>query len=315
MFIKFFNSLGEKITDEDELELERYMNKRYTLPIKYAKLLDKHKLLLDYIKHLKQLSKFNPDCIFDCSFGATSEIVKQCYPKAKKINCTPNGYNINENAGCTHIEMLRRMCIIEQKVGFAFDGDGDRVFAVTKSGEVLDGDKILYVLSKFYLSSGQMLVGTIYSNMGLEKSLNDNGINLVRADVGDKNVLAQMKRHNSNLGGEFSGHIIIKQLTNTGDGLITAIALSNIMGTTKKSLDELLDGYSGFYQAKDDVKFEHFKMNKKLMSAIKELENESTRIIVRPSGTEPVVRIMVEDENKENAQKILKILKNCIKNS
>ncbi len=313
--IKFFNFNGEKISDETEFEMESYMDRHFRVPVKYANLMDKRSMLSDYINHLKELKKFDIDCIFDCASGGASEIVKACFPQSKKINCSPSGNNINKDAGCTHIEMLKQLCLSEHKMGFALDGDADRIYAVTENGEIVDGDKILYILSKFYLHKGESLIGTIYSNMGLEDSLRREGIHLVRADVGDKKVFEQMKKVQSNLGGEFSGHIIIKQLTNTGDGILTAIALLNIMGSTKMNLSALLKDYIEYYQASDNLKLDHkFEFSDQLKNLVDEHLKSGTRIIIRPSGTEPVLRIMVENKDKEKAIKILENIKNHIEN-
>ena len=314
--IKFFNSFGEKISEQTEVEIEKLMDGHLKLKsANYAHLIDAHYLLDYYVLFLKQQKKYNYPCLFDCANGGVSEICKQVFSANEKLNCKPNGNNININAGCTHLEMLKSACIKNHMVGFAFDGDADRLIAVTENGEIVDGDKILFILSNHYLHAGDCLVGTIYTNMGLEKSIAKNKIKLIRANVGDKNVYNEMKTHSSILGGENSGHIILKHLSNTGDGLLNAISLINILVRTKLSFAELLKGYEQYCQVNLNIKLQgKFELTAELKNLIEKYSKLNTRIIIRPSGTEPVLRIMVEDKNKEKAEKILENLKNYIKN-
>lgn len=312
--IKFFNSFGEKISEQTELEIEKLMDGRLRLRrTNYAFLINSHHLLDYYVSFLKQQKKYNYPCLFDCANGGVSGICSQVFSANEKINCKPNGNNINLNAGCTHLDMLKSACIKKHMIGFAFDGDADRLIAVTENGEIVDGDKILFILAKHYLHAGDCLVGTIYTNMGLEKSVAKNKIKLIRANVGDKNVYNEMKTHSSILGGENAGHIILKHLSNTGDGLLNAISLINILVRTKLSLAELLKNYEEYYQVMANIKYDNFEMKKELKILIDNYAKSNTRVIIRPSGTEPVLRIMVEDKNKEKAEKILENLKNYIK--
>ena len=311
--IKFFNELGEKISEQVEQEIERFMDKKFSFKINYATAKNKENLKAEYIKFLKSIKKSNLPCVIDCAFGGASEIAKFVFPTNKIINQRHDGKNINLNAGCTHIEFLRSICSREHKIGFAFDGDADRLIAVDEAGEIFDGDKILFILSKFFQKRGDILVGTIYTNSGLEKALAKNGVILKRAQVGDKLVYEAMKNNASNLGGENSGHIILKQFTNTGDGLLNAIVLTNILSTTKKTLKQLTLDYAEFYQASANLKLGgKFEMTESVKTKINEFENLGARIIVRPSGTEPVLRIMVEHQEKEMAEKFLEELKKTI---
>ena len=193
-------------------------------------------------------------------------------------------------------------------VGFAFDGDGDRVIMVDESGNIINGDKLLYILSQFYLGSGDKLIGTIYSNEGLKKSLEQKNITLVRANVGDKNVYEKMCQLDSNLGGENSGHIIVKNYTNTGDGILNAILILNILKTTNTSIKNLLKNYQEYHQEYLNLRVENlpeFDYKKKLDN----FTSIQSRIVVRPSGTEPLLRIMVEDKDESNAKKLLEKIK------
>ena len=185
-----------------------------------------------------------------------------------------------------------------------------------ENGSLITGDKILYILSKFYLKGSDKIVGTIYSNTGLEKSLKSRNIELIRANVGDKNVYEMMKKTKSTIGGENAGHIILRQYFNTGDGLLTGIVICNILNISKSSLRELLIDYKQYYQANDSIRLDSkFKLNEDLKLIINKYERSNVRIIIRPSGTEPILRILVECEQKEIADSILKKLKNYINSS
>lgn len=313
--LKFFNTNGEKVADSVEQEIENYIESSIKLKTDYAECKNAIHLKADYVSMLKALKKYEYPCIIDCANGGASDIAKQVFPATKIINATPNGNNINVNAGCTHIEVLSFICRQKGLIGFAFDGDADRVLAVDRTGEIIDGDKILFILSKFYLKSGDSLIGTINSNSGLADALTKNNIKLLRAPVGDKNVFDQMKNNNSMLGGEESGHIIIKKHTNTGDGLLTAICLMNILYLTKLSFADLLAGYKEYATAKESVQIEKpFKLNECLTLLINKYTQEGARIVIRPSGTEPVLRVLVEHKNKKIATKMLATLVYNIKN-
>ena len=313
--LKFFNNNGEKVSDEFEENFEKLMEKKHNFKTDYAKHKSVEKLKLNYVSHLKNHVKNKQDFIYDCANGGTSKICKLLFPKQEKINCNPTGKNINENAGCTHIEFLRMQCLKKNKIGFAFDGDGDRISMVLATGEVVEGDKILYILSSFLQNKGNSIVGTIYTNSGLEKILNKRGISLIRAKVGDKNVYKKMLENNSFLGGEDSGHIILKTHTNTGDGVLTSIIIANLLELSNKSLSEILKDYTEHFQARKNLKVtENFTLSNNILNTIKSMENKGARIIIRPSGTEPVLRVFVEHKNKQIAENFLNELTNEISN-
>ena len=313
--LKFFNIYGEKVPDSFEQEIESYMEKQIKLSVQFAEVKNAQHLKNDYISMLKTLKKYNYPCLLDCAQGGSSEIARQVFPSTKILNCSPNGININQNAGCTHIEVLSFICRQKGLIGFAFDGDADRVIAVDKTGEIINGDKILYILSKFYLKSGSNLIGTINTNSGLAESLKNNQINLIRAQVGDKCVYAQMKKLNAMLGGEESGHIIIKKHTNTGDGILTAICLMNILYLTKLSFADLLKGYTEHFIAKENVKLSStFKQTQDIKMLITKYTEQGARVVIRPSGTEPVLRVFVEHKDKKTANNMLSNLVYIIKN-
>ncbi len=314
--IKFFDASGKKVDDKFEQELEILIEKNphiskaaYTFNTKAQNLKN------EYISMLKAAKKVNYPCILDCANGGGSEIAKQVFPSTKIINCLPNGKNINQNSGCTHIEMLANLCREKNLIGFAFDGDADRVVAVDKTGDVINGDKILYILSKFYLKSGDCLIGNINTNSGLAEALACRRIKLVRSSIGDRCVYQKMMQTKSMLGGEGSGHIIIKRLTNTGDGILTAICLMNILHLTNLSFKELLDGYHEYFVAEFSLPLEkEFKTTQNLNLLIDSYTEQGARIVVRPSGTEPVLRLLVEHKDKATANKMLSALVYTIKN-
>ncbi len=315
--LKFFNSQGEKVSDAFEESFEALMDKKTSLKNNCFSCTKNVEILKqDYLNHLKQHKKFHFSIILDCANGGTIEICKAIFPKHEKINIKPNGKNINLNAGCTHLEMLKKLCIKKQKIGFAFDGDGDRIHAIDKDGTIITGDKILYILSQFFLKENDVCVGTIYTNKGLEICLNSKKITLKRSDVGDKKVYALMSATHSTLGGEDSGHIILKQFANTGDGLLVAITIANLLELSRKSFKDLLFGYKEYYQCRKNLKIENLSTfqldNENIKNFIQEKEKLGAKIIVRPSGTEPVLRLFVEHEDKDFAEKTLNALSDFI---
>ena len=315
--IKFFNSYGEKVDDKFEINFEHLMDMR---PLKccnkFSKIICLEHLKETYINFLRSLKRSNLPCIIDCANSGASEIIRRVYLKSQIINSNPNSENINLNAGCTHIDNLRLMCAKNRKIGFALDGDADRLIVVDELGRIIDGDKILYILSTFYLKSNDTVVGTIYSNEGLKTSLSKKNINFLRAPVGDKQVYKKMLENKTILGGENSGHIILKTFSNTGDGVLLTIILSNILSSTNLGLNSLLKNYTEYFQIMENIpNNKSFKTDENLKLMIKRYEDEGSRIIIRPSGTEPLIRIMVENKNENSAKKVLNKLLFYIKNN
>lgn len=301
--IKFFNSQGEKISSEWELEIESYLEKKISRKKSYSNIKNVNSLLDDYINYLHRIKRNELPCIFDCASGGASEIVKRVFPNHETINSTPNGYNINLNSGCTHIEALCVKCRQEHTIGFAFDGDADRVLMVDTNGNIISGDKLLFVLSKYYQQYGDALIGTLYTNEGLKISLKKRNISLIRTQVGDKNVYEKMIETGSILGGENSGHIILRHYLNTGDGVLNAIIIMNILAITKLNINELLNDYEEYTQVYTNLKLtSNIKIN--TQDIIDKYKTDSSRIVIRPSGTEPLLRIMVESKDINLAQEI-----------
>ena len=254
----------------------------------------------------------------DCANGASYLVAKSVYDalgaKTYVINNEPNGTNINTDCGSTHIEKLQ--AFVKEKgldVGFAFDGDADRCLAVDDKGEIVDGDKILYVCGRYLKDKGELnnntIVTTIMSNLGLYKALDKKGINYEKTAVGDKYVFENMMEHGHSIGGEQSGHIIFSKYATTGDGIITALKMMEVMLAKKKTLSELVAPLVIYpqvlknirvtdkTQAQDDADV------KAAVEAVANALGADGRILVRESGTEPVVRVMVEAGSTEECEK------------
>ncbi|MFV0441394.1 MAG: hypothetical protein ACK5LV_08920 [Lachnospirales bacterium] len=267
----------------------------------------------------------------DSANGATSyiapKILESLGAKVLPINHTPDGTNINANSGSTHINVLSKFvksCSEKVDIGFAFDGDGDRVLAVDEKGETIDGDQILSVLGLDLKNKGLLknntIVATVMSNLGLKIFGDKENINIATTDIGDRSVLEYMLKNDCNLGGEQSGHIILSNYNTTGDGILTALQLSAIIKSTKTPVSQLVSKITILPQvlvnAKVNSKIKHeFAMYKEIQKAIEVLENKfdgSGRVLIRPSGTEPLVRVMIEGIKKEEIEKDARELANLI---
>ena len=253
----------------------------------------------------------------DCANGASWNIAKSVFDalgaKTYVIHAEPDGVNINEEAGSTHIEHLQKFVVEnELDVGFAYDGDADRCLCVDEKGQVVTGDHVLYVLGKYMKDKGQLdnntVVTTVMSNFGLYKAFDQAGIDYAKTKVGDKYVYEYMAQNGCRLGGEQSGHIIISQYATTGDGILTSLKVMEVMMKTKKSLSALCDGLNIYPQVLKNVRV-HSKPAaqndpevKKAVEDVAQKLGETGRILVRESGTEPVIRVMVEAATKEECQ-------------
>ena len=256
----------------------------------------------------------------DCANGASWNIAKSVFDalgaKTLVINNQPDGLNINMNAGSTHIEGLQKF-VVENgcDVGFAYDGDADRCLCVDEKGNVITGDHILYIYGR-YMKDRDKLVGnkvvtTVMSNFGLYKAFDELGIGYEKTKVGDKYVYENMKENGYNIGGEQSGHIIFSKYASTGDGILTSLKMMQVMIGRKKKMSELSDGFTMYPQVLENVRVSDKKAaqdDSEVRAAIKEVEEtlgDSGRILVRESGTEPVVRVMVEAETTEVCQEMV----------
>lgn len=316
--IKIFSNIGEKLSGEIEQLIERYIDQPYDdLPISSNHIghwFHGKELRNDYARFLLSKTKdyHGLRILIDGANGSASTIVpslfEKLHVKAEYIHIVPNGVNINDQCGSTHLKSLINS--IRQKeydIGLAFDGDADRLMVVAPDGSVMDGDSILYICAKYLKEKGELknntIVITVMSNLGLKKALDEAGIHYEITTVGDKYVQARLKENDLSLGGEQSGHIIFLDDLNTGDGILTAIKVMNIMTETGKSLKELADGLHIYPQKLRNVAVrnkEFILSHQGLKQLIKDLEKTvlkgNGRILLRASGTESLIRVMCEAE-------------------
>ena len=322
--IKIINSDGEKMDDEFLQKLEDYIDADIKdIDLKIGEEIGRTH---DFVGGRNRYTAFLIQTVsksfkgkkvgLDCANGAASSIVKSVYDalgaETYVINNNPDGFNINVDCGSTHIEVLQKY-VKENKLdcGFAYDGDADRCIAVDENGEVVDGDAILYICGKHMKEEGYLesntIVTTIMSNIGLYKALDKIGINYSKTKVGDKYVHIEMSENGYELGGEQSGHIIFSKYANTGDGILTSLRLMEAMIDNKTSLSELRRDLKIYPQVLKNVRVNDKKavLNDESIKNIIEKESESLkdtgRILVRESGTEPLIRVMAEAETKEIA--------------
>ncbi len=320
--IKIFNSNGYKIDEDLESQIERkffqpvYKNYENIGHYYYSP-----KLLKLYYKSISNiitpLNKIK--IVVDCANGASYKIARILFKKLNTkiyfINNKNDGLNINNNCGALFPQTLSKV-VLEKKadIGFAFDGDADRIICCDEKGNIIDGDDILYILRQF---SNNKIVGTSISNKGLENTLKQQNIEFYRADVGDKYVIETMNKNQILLGGEPSGHIIVYPFSTTGDGILTALLICQVLNEKHKKLSELVD-YKKFPQININisVKDKFRVLNSDLLSSqilkIQQMFGENGRILVRASGTEPKLRIMCEHINLKIAQKYSTILKKIV---
>ena len=327
--IKYFSNKGTKISDDLEEEIEEIMdsNKLDDLTAVGDKI-GVSEYSLDLIDEYVYFFRKNFDDFFekyqnnnfvvgiDTANGATFEVAEKVFNalgiKYKIINNTPDGININQNCGSTHLEGLKKF-VVENKLnlGIAYDGDGDRCLAVDENGEEIDGDKLMAIISQNLRKHGKLnndtIVGTVMSNLGLNKYCRDNGLEFLQTKVGDRYVLEEMQKDGFNLGGEQSGHIILLDYNPTGDGILTSLMLiKSIFEENKKAseLGKLVKKYPQILvnaKVNSDKKFDYEK-DEEIKTEIEKLEKEfagNGRVLIRPSGTEPLVRVMIEGENQD----------------
>lgn len=320
--IKFFGPDGFKLSDEQENEIEQLMDlPEDNLPRPVGEALglvnDYFEGGQKYLQYLKQTVDEDFSGIhvaLDCAHGATSSLATHLFADLdadlSTMGASPNGLNINAGVGSTHPEALA--AFLKEKgadIGLAFDGDGDRLIAIDETGAVVDGDQIMYICGKYLHEQNRLkqstVVSTVMSNIGFYKELERNGIQSVQTAVGDRYVVEEMKKNGYNLGGEQSGHIIFLDYNTTGDGLLTGLQLVNIMKATKKPLSELANELQKFPQLLVNIRVTdkyHVTDNEKVKAVIEQVEAEMAgdgRILVRPSGTEPLVRVMAEAPTEE----------------
>ena len=323
--IKIFGPDGFKLTDEEELEIESLIDNSEQIKNasfeKIGKVYSGNELTQKYVQHIKQSISgdlSNIKIALDCANGATTGVAPFIFgdleADIETIGCQPNGVNINDNVGSTKIETISKF-VKENSVdvGFAFDGDGDRVLAVDAKGHVVDGDKIMFILAKHLKEQGElkdnMVVSTVMSNIGFYKAIEENGLQSVKTAVGDRYVVEEMRKNDYSLGGEQSGHIVMMNYATTGDGILTAVKLADIIKTSGKSLEELASEVNIYPQKLVNIKvvdkkaaMEDVEILAECEKVEKELEGNG-RILLRASGTENLIRVMVEASSNELTDK------------
>ncbi len=333
--VKFFSVLGTKLPDEIEEKIEAYLDAPM-ITVASAKL-GKAKRVTDaagrYIEFCKASIPTRFDfaglkIVVDCANGATYHIAPPVFSEVgadvTAIGVQPNGLNINDNCGATKPQLLVETVLAQQAdLGIALDGDGDRLIMVDHKGEIVDGDELIYIIAKSRLNEGAMqgpVVGTLMTNLGMEKALEKLGIALLRAKVGDRYVLKMLAEHNGIIGGENSGHIICLDKTTTGDGIISALQIMAEMQRTGKSLHELKSDMQKYPQILLNVKLAA-KVNiadyPNISAEVKAVEAKLAgqgRVLLRVSGTEPLIRVMVEGEDEATVKALAQHLADIVKN-
>ena len=323
--IKIFSQNGYKLPDEVEEELEKLMENREELlkhqvpgdnlgRFKFVE--DDMRIYLDFLGSTVKKNFKGMKIVIDAANGAAYRVASKIYQRLGAdiivINNIPNGKNINVNCGSTHPELLQEVVkVYKADLGIAFDGDADRLIAVDHTGHIVDGDLIIAIIAQSLKKKGLLndnkVVTTVLSNMGFEKYLEEKGIGLIRANVGDRYVLEKMKQ---------SGHILMLDYNTTGDGVLSSIQLVSAILDSGKSLNELIKDIKLWPQKSQNIivsreKKATWDSNEELMNFIKEKEeeiNKKGRVLVRASGTEPLIRVMVEAETDEIVNKYVKVL-------
>lgn len=322
--IKLFGPNGYKLTDEQEAEIERLLDEEDTLPRPVE---DEIGVASNYFEGAQKYLSYLQETIdnefedfyivLDCANGATSSMVPQLFADLEAefdtIGNNPDGKNINDGVGSTYPEKLQEL-VVEKKadIGLAFDGDGDRLIAVDENGQVVDGDQIMYICAKHLQEKGALrgntVVATVMSNLGFLKALGALDIQVEKVGVGDRHVLEKIREADYNFGGEQSGHVIFHDYNTTGDGLLTGIQLLDIMKETGKKLSELASEVQLYPQLLKNIEVDDkdaVMSNTEVQSTIEKVKNElgdSGRVLVRPSGTEALIRVMIEAETDELCQ-------------
>jgi phosphoglucosamine mutase len=316
--IKLFHGSGDKLTDDQEARIEELLEEpvltRHSSELGLAKRLDNART--DYEWFARSTLPDDADLsgikvVLDCAHGASYKVGPRALGELGAdvipVGCSPNGRNINMDCGSTQPKLLQTTVLgVGADAGIALDGDGDRVIMVDEQGELIDGDQLIYILAVHAKTIGQLkgpVVGTVMSNLGLELALKEIGVDFMRASVGDRNVLAMLKENGGELGGETSGHVIDLSTSTTGDGLVTALRVLYVMCSSGKKLSQLAAEMPRLPQVMINVAVDRkidLDAAPGVSDAVARVEarmNDRGRVVLRPSGTEPVIRVMVEGED------------------
>ncbi|MDR9467415.1 phosphoglucosamine mutase [Marinospirillum sp.] len=322
--IKFFSCSGEKLPDETELEIESWLDR--PLETVAPALLGKAKRIDDaagrYIEFCKNTLPFSASLaglkmVVDCAHGATYHIAPEVFTELGAeviaIGANPDGLNINKEFGSTKpLALQSKVVEVGADLGVAFDGDGDRLIMATQTGRLVDGDELLYILARHLKEKGELtggVVGTLMTNLGIELAFKELDIPFVRAQVGDRYVMAELQSRGWLLGGEGSGHLICRQVQSTGDGIVAALQVLHALSVSDMQLDTYLQGIAKMPQAlvnvrttaNKDALLRHPQIMQKITEVEERLQGRG-RVLLRPSGTEPLLRVMVEGEQEEEVQ-------------
>jgi phosphoglucosamine mutase len=324
--IKFFGSDGFKLSDQQEAQIEALIDSKEDVlprPIggDVGQVNDYFEGGQKYMQFLKQTIDHDFDGLhiaLDCAHGATSSLAPHLFADLEAeittIGTSPDGLNINDGVGSTHPETLREV-VLEKgaDLGLAFDGDGDRLIAIDEKGNIVDGDQIMYICGKYLHSQGRLkqntIVSTVMSNIGFYKAVEENNMTSVKTAVGDRYVMEEMRKNDYNFGGEQSGHLIFLDYITTGDGMLSALQLVNVLKDTGKKLSELAAEMEKFPQVLKNIKVldkHQVHTNRFIQEEIRKVEEQlgnDGRVLVRPSGTESLVRVMVEAPTKDDCDK------------
>jgi phosphoglucosamine mutase len=323
--IKFFGANGKKLSDEIELQIEEWLDKPMAIDNfdELGKTLRQEDARGRYIEFCKasfpyHLSLKGLKIVVDCAHGATYQVgpavFRELGAEVVAVSCEPDGMNINADCGSTHPQTLQAAVLINKAdLGVAFDGDGDRIVMVDHTGSVVDGDEIIVMIARARQQEGFNVggvVGTVMSNMGMEVAVKNMGLEFVRAKVGDRYVMSALAKRGWMLGGEASGHIVCLDKTTTGDAIIAALQVLAAVVQSEQSLHDLRQGMTKFPQQLINVKIAQKSdpmSNEVVVAAVKEAEavlGERGRVLLRASGTEPVIRVMVEGEHQQQITRI-----------
>ena len=327
--IKFFNKSGFKLDDSIELEIEKYIDNMDLIDVNPTgdmvgrKIFDHEAIrhYADYLKSKIDVSLEGVKCVLDCANGAAYRVAPMVFEELGAeviaINAQPDGTNINDKCGSTHPEGLQKKVIeVGADIGLAYDGDADRLIAVDEKGNLVDGDKIMVLGAIDMKKKGKLvkdtLVVTVMSNIGLTIAAKEHGINLATTAVGDRYVLEEMQKSGYVLGGEQSGHLVFLDYNTTGDGTMSSLVLTQIMVEEKKAMSELASVMDQYPQVLENVKVKNeFKNSymdfKEIADEIVRIEKEMDgkgRVLIRPSGTEPLVRVMLEGKDQDHIHEL-----------
>jgi phosphoglucosamine mutase len=323
--IKFFSAEGTKLSDDIELAIEAELDKEFTCVDsadlgKAERVDDASGRYIEFCKSTVPLglSLKGMNIVLDCAHGATYQVAPCVFEElgatVTTIGTSPNGLNINDDYGSTHPANLQQAVVDRgADLGIALDGDGDRVLMIDHKGELVDGDELLFIIARSRFNDDELnggVVGTVMSNLGLEVALGDAGIAFKRAKVGDRYVMELLKEDGWCVGGEGSGHIICLDRTTTGDGIVSALQVLYAMHKSGQSLSEIKSGMQKFPQRLLNVRISStvdINNSPTIQSAVADAEQtlgQRGRVLLRPSGTEPLVRVMVEGEDEREVQQI-----------